>query len=478
MEMSFQIPDMIPAVPEIFVLTMTCIVLVVDLFLSPRSRGATYILTQATLVGAFLLTLLSWTDSAILTFSDTFVRDPLGDALKLFIYIAAFTVFLYSRDYLRDRDIYKGEFYILGLFGVIGMMVLVSAHNYLTVYLGLELLSLSMYAMVAMQRDSASASESAMKYFILGALASGMLLYGMSMLYGVTGSLDVAVVNERISSGGQNLVAIFGMVFLIIGVAFKLGAVPFHMWVPDVYHGAPTAVTLYLGSAPKLAAFAMLIRLLVDGMNGLQTEWGPILVILAILSMAIGNIVAIAQTNLKRMLAYSTVSHVGYLMLGVLTGTADGYSASMFYAVVYVLMSLGSFGMIILMSRAGFEGDQLEDFKGLNQRSPWFAFMMLIFMFSMAGVPPFLGFWAKLSVLREVVESGMVWLAATAVVFSIIGVFYYLRVIKLMYFDSAEDTNVLQGSTDMRVVLSINGLLVLLIGVFPGQLMALCLSVF
>ena len=475
--MNFPLPNFLPALPEIFLLTMACIVLLVDIFLTDRSRGATYILAMASLLGMFVLVATSFSSTSVTAFSDTFVRDPMADVLKMAIAIAAMVTFLYAKDYLREHGIFKGEFYILGLFGVLGMMILVSAHNFLTIYLGLELLSLCMYAMVAMQRDSANASEAAMKYFILGAIASGMLLYGMSILYGVTGTLDLALVNERLPGVHDKILLSFGMVFLIVGIAFKLGAVPFHMWVPDVYEGSPTAVTLYLAAAPKLAAFAMLMRLLVDGMVSLQGQWQDILILLAIASMAIGNIVAISQDNLKRMLAYSAISHVGYLLLGVLTGTHDGYAASMFYALVYVLMTLGAFGMIMLMSRQGFESDRLEDFKGLNERSPWFAFIMMILMFSMAGVPPFLGFWAKLSVLKALVAStSLLWLALTAVVFSIIGAFYYLRVIKMMYFDKAEDSSALVAGSDIRVVLSANGLLVLGLGLAPNLLMAFCLA--
>ena len=475
--MNFVMPNLLPAVPEMFLLGMTCLILVIDLFLSERSRGATYLLSQIALVTTVLVTLKFSYAQPVLTFNGTFVSDPMSGVLKVFIQLATIVVFLYSKDYLRERDIFKGEFYVLGLFGVLGMMVLVSAHNLITIYLGLELLSLSLYALVAMQRDSIVASEAAMKYFVLGALASGMLLYGMSMLYGVTGTLDLGEMHNRIASASLNdLVLVFGLVFVIVGIAFKLGAVPFHMWIPDVYHGAPTAVTLYIGSAPKIAAFAMLMRLLVDGLGGLHAHWHDILVLLAVLSMAVGNVVAIAQSNLKRMLAYSTISHVGYLLLGVLTGTAAGYAASMFYVLVYVLMSLGGFGMIILLSRAGFEADRLEDFRGLNERSPWFAFMMLIVMFSMAGVPPFLGFWAKLAVLLQLVSAGMVWLAGVAVVFSIVGAYYYLRIIKLMYFDKPQDSLPLQASADMRVVMSANGLLVLGLGMYPGTLMALCVA--
>jgi NADH-quinone oxidoreductase subunit N len=476
--MSFSMPDFMPALPEIFLLGMACLILLLDLFLSERSRIVTYLLAQSTLLGALLLTVGLYEEGRALTFSDTFVIDPMGSVLKAFIYLATFFVFLYAKDYLRARNMFKGEFYILGLFGVLGMNVLVSAHSLLTIYLGLELLALSMYAMVALQRDSLQASEAAMKYFVLGAMASAMLLYGMSMLYGITGSLDLGQISSSTGAmEGNSMLLAFALVFIVIGVAFKLGAVPFHMWLPDVYHGAPTAVTLYLSSAPKLAAFAMLMRLLVDGLGGLQEQWEGMLVLLTVLSLAAGNIIAIAQTNLKRMLAYSAISHVGFLLLGVLSGTQAGYAAAMFYAIVYVIMGLGGFGMIVLMSRAGFEADNIEDFKGLNERSPWFALMMLILMFSMAGVPPFLGFWSKLAVIQAVIGADMVWLAGVAVVFSVVGAFYYLRVIKVMYFDKAEEcTPAMSAGLDLRVVLSANSLAVLGLGLFPGGLLALCVA--
>lgn len=466
------------AMPEIILLSMASLILVVDLFLSERSRGATYILSQATLVGLLLYTIINFDvarDSV--AFSGTFVRDAMGDVLKCFIYISAFAIFMYSKSYLKNRDMYRGEFYVLGLFGVLGMMILISAHNFITIYLGLELLSLCMYAMVALQRDSSVASESAMKYFVLGAIASGMLLYGISMIYGATGTLDLAQVGTAVTQFKKPMVLTFGLVFLLVGIAFKLGAVPFHMWVPDVYQGSPTAVTIYIGTAPKIAAFAMAMRILVDGLAQLHGQWQDILILLAIASLAIGNIVAIAQTNIKRMLAYSTISHVGFILLGILAGSKDGYSSAMFYTLVYTLMALGAFGMLMLMSRLGFEAEQLDDFKGLNQRSPWFAFIMLILMFSMAGVPPFLGFWAKLTVLKSVVSVGLVWLAITAVVFSIIGAFYYLRVIKLMYFDTPVDSEPLAASADMRLLMSINGLAILLLGLKPDLLLALCTRV-
>ncbi len=478
--LNFVPPNFLPAAPEIFVLSMACIILIVDLFLTERSRIATYLLAQATLLVAALITVYLHAQQPVISFSGTFISDTMSDVLKVFIYLITAVVFAYSRKYLSSRELDKGEYYVLGLFAVLGMMVMVSAHSLLTIYLGLELMSLSLYSMVALQRDSAVASEAAMKYFVLGALASGLLLYGMSMLYGATGSLDIAEISRSIGSASgatannNNIVLIFGLVFVLIGIMFKLGAVPFHMWIPDVYHGAPTSVTLFIASAPKIAAFALLMRLLVDGLGELHGQWQSMLVILSILSMGVGNIIAIAQTNLKRMLAYSTISHVGFLLLGILSGTQAGYSAAMFYVIVYALMSMGGFGMIILLSRAGFEADKLDDFKGLNNRSPWFAFMMLIFMFSMAGVPPTVGFYAKFSVLQAVVEAGWAWLAVLAVLFSVIGAFYYLRLVKLMYFDKAEDNAPLSAGIDMRVLMSANGLAVLGLGIFPSALLALC----
>ena len=425
--------------PEIFVLSMACVILVLDLFLSDKERFISYWLTQITLVFAAVITLSLSNGQTELVFFGTYIADAMGSTLKVFIYLVTALAFLYSRHYLSERDLFKGEFYVLGLFGMLGMMVMVSAHSMLTVYLGLELLSLSLYAMVAFNRDAYPCSEAAMKYFVLGALASGMLLYGMSILYGLTGTLDITDIANALGQQQVTAPLVFATTFVVVGLAFKLGAVPFHMWVPDVYQGAPTPVTLYLGSASKIAAFAMVMRLLVESMGALQSEWQGMLIALAVLSLAIGNVVAIAQTNLKRMLAYSTISHVGFLLLGILSGTQQGYAASMFYIITYALMAAGAFGMIILLSRAGFEADEIEDFKGLNQRNPWFALMMLILMFSMAGVPPTVGFYAKLSVLQAVVDIDMIWLAAVAVFFSVIGAFYYIRLIKVMYFDTAEN---------------------------------------
>jgi len=394
----------------------------------------------------------------------------------LFATLGILTVAL-SHSYLKRRRMLEGEFHILIMAAVIGMMVLASATSLVTVFLGLELLSLSLYAMVALPRDSGNSTEAAMKYFVLGALASGMLLYGMSMIYGATGSLEVTEVAQRIFDGDAiPTILIFGLVFVVAGIGFKLGAVPFHMWVPDVYHGAPTAVTLLIGTAPKLAAFAFIMRLLVEalGIQQLLVEWQQMLVLLAVASLAIGNITAIAQTNLKRMLAYSTISHMGFLLLGILSGTLEGFGAAMYYTVIYVLMALGTFGMILLLARQGFEADKIVDFRGLNARSPWFAGMMAILMFSLAGLPPFIGFWAKLGVIQAVLGVNYTWLAVVAVLFSVVGAFYYLRIVKLMYFDEPTDGTVIGGSVLMRTVLSANALLAFGLGVIPGTLLQLC----
>ncbi len=469
-----------PAYPELFLLVMVCVILVADLFVSDDNRIVTYALTQITLAGCVGITYATSRVEPAYTFSRMFVDDLMSDVLKLLVYLGVMVILVYSRAYVAARGMFRGEFFVLTLFATLGMMVMISANHLLTLYLGLELLTLSLYAMVALQRDSAVATEAAMKYFVLGALASGMLLYGMSMLYGATGTLEITRLAEVIVDGvgkGQDAVLIFALVFVIAGLGFKLGAVPFHMWVPDVYHGAPTAVTLFIGSAPKLAAFAFIMRLLVQGLGAEQllAEWQQMLIVMAVLSLAIGNVTAIAQTNLKRMLAYSTIGHMGFLLLGILSGDLNGYGSAMFYVVVYVLMNLGAFGMIMVLSRSGFEAENLDDFKGLNQRSPWYAFLMLLLMFSMAGVPPTVGFYAKLSVLQAVINAGYVWLAVVAVLFALIGAFYYLRLVKLMYFDPPLDTAPIGPRGDVRVLITLNGLAMLLFGIVPGPLMALCL---
>jgi NADH-quinone oxidoreductase subunit N len=428
--------------------------------------------------------LFTSTGDVVYTFSNMFVDDLMADLLKLFLYMTVIVVLFYSRAYVLDRDVMnKGEYYVLALFATLGMMVMISANHFVTIYLGLELLSLSLYAMVAMNRDSVVSTEAAMKYFVLGALASGLLLYGMSMIYGATGTLEITGIAERLYGGGVNRgVLAFGLVFLVSGLAFKLGVVPFHMWIPDVYHGAPTSVTLFIGSAPKLAAFAIVMRLLVNGLITMAQDWQAMLVILSVLSMAIGNLAAIAQTNLKRMLAYSAISHMGFMLLGIVTGVVGGdaryalnaYSSAMFYVLAYVVMTTGTFGMILLMARAGFEAEDLDDYKGLNKRSPWFAGIMLMMMFSMAGIPFFVGFFAKFSVLQAVVAAGYIWLAVVAVLFSLIGAFYYLRVVKMMYFDPPADASPLTAGMDMRILISANGLAVALLGIFPQMLMSLC----
>jgi NADH-quinone oxidoreductase subunit N len=451
--------------PEIFILSMACLILVVEAFVGSRLTQISYVLAQLTLLTAALISGSMLDQAQVVMLGGTFVHDPMAALLKTSIFLVVVGAFAYARSYLGTQGSLRGEFYVLGLFAVLGMQVMVSAHSLLTIYLGLELLSLSLYAMVAFDRDSSPASEAAMKYFVLGALASGMLLYGMSMLYGATGSLDIAEIAIAVSAANDNsLILVFGLCFIVVGLAFKFGAVPFHMWVPDVYHGAPTAVTLFIGSAPKIAAFAMAMRLLAEPLGGLVVDWQGMLSILAVLSLAIGNVIAIAQTNMKRMLAYSTISHVGFLLLGILSGTTGGYSASMFYAITYALTAIGGFGVIILLSRTGYEADSLDDFKGLNSRSPWFALMMLILMFSMAGVPPTVGFYAKLAVLQAVIDVDMLWLALVAVFFSIIGAFYYIRVIKLMYFDEPESDAPLVVNTDLQIAVSVNGLAVLALG--------------
>ncbi|MES9946406.1 MAG: NADH-quinone oxidoreductase subunit NuoN [Candidatus Thiodiazotropha sp.] len=478
--MQFDSTQLIPVLPEISLLTLACVVLVVDLFIRDSQRIVSYGIAQVGLLLTAVVTLAVSQPSAQIVFDGSYIRDPMSDLLKLGILVVSFLAFLYAKDYLRDRDLFKGEFYTLGLFAVLGMMIMTSANSFLTIYLGLELLALCLYALVAFNRNSPQGAEAAMKYFVLGALASGMLLYGISMIYGATGTLRFDELAQVVDKGDMNqLVMVFGIVFLVIGLAFKLGAVPFHMWVPDVYHGAPTAVTLFIGSAPKIAAFALAMRMLVDGLaelHGGWEGWQGMLIILAVLSMAIGNLIAIAQTNIKRMLAYSTISHVGFILLGILAGTKEGYTAAMFYTLVYALMSAGGFGVVIALSRKGFEAENLDDFKGLNQRNPWFAGMMLLLMFSMAGVPPTVGFFAKLFVLDAVVSVSLTWLALVGVFFSIIGAFYYIRVIKLIYFDQPVDDSPLTMGVDTQVVLSLNGLAMLILGLFPAGLLSLCSS--
>ncbi len=447
----------------------------IDLFLSDREKHVTFWLAIAALLGTAALVGAMAGNASVVTFQGMFVADPMSQVLKVATLLAVAATLVYGRVYLEVRDLLRGEFLSLALFATLGMLVMISAHHFLTLYLGLELLALSLYAMVALQRDSARATEAAMKYFVLGALASGMLLYGMSMLYGATGSLDITRVAASLGSANSSQsLAVFGLVFVVAGIAFKLGAVPFHMWIPDVYHGAATPATLFIGAAPKIAAFAFVMRLLAQGLGGMAADWQQMLAILAVASIGLGNVVAIAQTNLKRMLAYSTISHMGFLLLGILAGTDNGYSSAMFYVITYVLMTLGAFGMILLLSRAGFEAEELEDFRGLNRRSRWFAFVMLVIVFSLAGIPPAVGFLAKLAVLQAAFEAGYGWLVVFAVLMSVVGAFYYLRLVKLMYMDEPAGEITIAARGDMRVLLSVNALAVLLLGIVPAPLMDLC----
>ena len=475
--MTLESLNLVPALPEIFLLCAASAILIVDLFLDESRRHWSYLLTLGALAVCAVITLATAQPHTALAFNGMFVDDPMGDVLKVFTYIAVGATLVYYRVYARSRQLFRAEFFVLALFATLGMMVMISASHFLTLYLGLELMSLSLYSMVALQRDSASSTEAAMKYFVLGALSSGMLLYGISMVYGATGSLAIGEVAAKAASGtALTGVLVFGIVFIVAGIGFKLGAVPFHMWIPDVYQGAPTPVTLLIGSAPKLASMAFIFRVLVEalGAPALLSQWQDMLVLLAVLSMALGNITAIAQTNIKRMLGYSTIAHMGFFLLGILAGTADGYAAAMFYAVVYVLMTLAAFGMIMLLSREGFEAENLDDFKGLNQRNRWYAFLMLLVMFSLVGIPVMLGFWAKLAVLQAALRAGYTSLVVAAVIFSLIGAFYYLRVVKLMYFDDALDTAPIVDTADQRALITVNGLALLVLGIAPGWLLALC----
>jgi NADH-quinone oxidoreductase subunit N len=475
--MNFDMTNLFTSLPEIYVLSLASVVLLIDIYLRDDQRMLTYYLTQAGLVGALALLMWMPEQGRVIVFDGHYVRDAMADTLKIAMFVVTFGAFLYAKHDLQTRNLFKGEFYVLGLLALLGMMVMISAFSFLTVYLGLELLALSLYAMVAIDRDSPLAAEAAMKYFLLGAVASGMLLYGISMIYGATGSLLFSQVTSALA-GADKLVLVFGLVFVVIGLAFKLGAVPFHMWVPDVYEGSPTSAALFIGSIPKIAAFALAMRLLVDGLGALHLDWQGMLVILAVLSMGVGNVFALAQTNIKRMLAYSTISHVGFLLLGILAGTPEGFSGAMFYAIVYALTALGGFGILVLLGRDGFSAEQLTDLKGLNRRSPWFAGMMLLLLFSMAGVPPTVGFFAKLFVLQAVVGIGMVWLALVAVFFSIIGAFYYLRVVKLIYFDDPDSDAPLTAEWDTRLGLTLNGLAMLGLGIFPASLLSYCQAAF
>ena len=481
MNFNFNASELLFALPELFLLSAIAIILLFDLFISDRLKHITYYLSQLALLLTGFLAFNLIGESAII-FSGTFVLDILGSTFKVFILGFAIIALAYTRHYLKVHDLLRNEYFILALMSILGMLIMVSGHSLLTLYLGLEIMSLSLYALIATARDRTAAIEAALKYFVLGAIASGLLLYGMSMIYGINGSLNIAQISNFASAATlgsqQTLILNFGLVFLVIGVAFKLGAVPFHMWVPDVYQGSPTSVTMFLSSVPKIAAVAILIRLLIDGLGSLQHYWSDLFMILAILSIAIGSLVALNQTNIKRMLAYSTISHIGFVLLGFVTGVVDGYGAAVFYVLTYILMSLAAFGVIIALNKNGFEADQIADFQGLSKSSPWLALIMLVVMLSMAGVPPFIGFYSKLFILQQVVAEGYVLLAVLAVIFAVISAYYYLQIIKTMYFSDKDKSIVIYAPLDMKVLLSINGILILLVGLMPSFWMELSVSLF
>jgi len=467
--------DVSPVIPEIVLLSAACAVLIIDLFLPQRNRHVSYWLTQASLLATAWLVLATATGSTTKAFSNMVVDDMVADLLKLFSLVAVSLGLFYGRYYLMSRNLFRGETFVLMMFAALGIMVLVSANNFVTLYLGLELMSLSTYALVALHRESSASTEAAMKYFVLGAMASGLFLYGASMIYGATGSLDIdMIVQATLSGPGNRTLLVFGLVFLLSGIAFKLGVVPYHMWLPDVYHGAPTPITLLIGTATKLAAFGLTLRVLAGALGSIEFDWQGMLIVLSLLSMILGNVIAIAQTNIKRMLAYSTIANMGFMLMGFLAADLNGLSAALFYAITYVLTSLASFGMILLLSREGFEADMLDDFKGLNQRSPWWAFIMLLVMFSLAGIPPTVGVYAKFTVIEAAVSAQFTWLAVVAVLTSVIGAFYYLRIVKLMYFDDPVDRARIEAPGDARALLSVNGLALLVLGILPQQLMAVC----
>jgi len=476
----FETPDLNLLTTEIFMLIMACVVLVADLFVKDKEHTLTYYLTLVTMAAGFYLTAQNGlVVTPEIAYAGTYIQDSMSILLKLAIFIIAFIVTIYSRPYINERAILRGEYYMLVVFATLGALILVSAHSLLTIYLGLELMTLSTYAMVASHRDSSEASEAAMKYFVMGAVASAFMLFGMSLVYGGAATLEIGKIADAMVDNPSLLFGM-GLVFMVSGIAFKLGAVPFHMWIPDVYQGAPTSVTAYIGSIPKVAAFGMVMRILVEALPGLEDNWMLMLIMLSVLSMALGNITAIVQSNIKRLLAYSAIAHIGYFLLGMIAGTADGYSASMFYILVYALTTIAGFGVIIFMSRAGYECDTLDDFKGLWQRSPWYALMMLMTIMSMAGVPPFVGFWPKLEVIMAVInaDKGLVWLAILAMVFSIIGAFVYLRIAKVIFFDKPESEEAITSDLSMRVTLSLNGISMLVLGLFPAVILNYCIAVF
>jgi len=470
------------ALPEIFLLSAIVVVLLLDLFLTKPFKQVTYYLTQLSLLITAILAFNLIGEPKTIIFGGSFILDNMASIFKVFMAGSTMVALVYTRHYLTEHKLFRGEYFVLVLLSMLGMMVMVSGYSLLTLYLGLEILSLSLYTLIAIARERSSGIEAALKYFVLGAIASGLLLYGMSMIYGISGSINVADIatfaaNATLASR-EMLILNFGLVFLVIGIAFKLGAVPFHMWVPDVYQGAPTSVTMFLSTVPKIAAVAMLVRILVDGMGAMHAYWSDLFIVMALLSIALGSVVALMQTNIKRMLAYSTISHIGFILLGFVTGVVEGYGAAVFYVLVYILMSMAAFGMIILLNKQGFEADKISDFKGLSKHSPWFALMMLAIMLSMAGVPPFIGFYAKLFILQQVISAGFITIAVIAVVFAVISSYYYLQVVKSMYFEDSNNEITITAPMDMKLILSINAVLILVVGLFPDFWMKLSISIF
>ena len=472
--------DIMIMLPEFYLVAAACLLLLLDAWMKPEQRNILHWVSILVVLVGIYLVVAGQPDVAVTAFGGMFVRDTVAEILKVFALLCTALIFVFSRPYMQDRKLFQGEFYTLMLFATIGAMLLVSAGNLVMVYLGLELLTLCSYGLVALNRDSRLSSEAAIKYFVLGALSSGMLLYGMSMVYGATGTLALAQLHGAVVQAGMSNLMVFGLIFMIVGISFKLGVAPFHMWIPDVYQGAPTSVTTFVASTSKIAAFGMAYRLLESGMGGMAGQWQMMLAVLAVVSLAIGNLVAIVQTNLKRLLAYSTISHMGFLLLGLVNAGPEGYTAAMFYAICYALMSTAAFGVILALARAGFECEEIDDFKGLNQRSPWMAFLMMLAMFSLAGVPPLFGFFAKLLVLQAAIHAGMMWLALVGAVFAIIGLYYYLRVVKVMYFDKPAERLEVRPQADgfLRTVLSLNALVLLALGLYWGPLLGWCRAAF
>jgi len=468
------------ATPEIIILITACVALLADLFLKDRCKSITFMVAISGLAIAAVTSYLFIGQYSAVIFNGLFISDDIAQIMKLFIFISVFLSFYYSKHYIEERQMPTGDYYLLGLFSTLGMITLVSAHSLLTIYLGIELLSLPLYAMTAIRRTNLESSEAAMKYFVMGAIASGMLLYGISLLYGATGALNlhdigIAVAKDwKLESGLLS----FALVFILAGVGFKIAAMPFHMWVPDVYQGAPTSVTLFIGTAPKIAAIGMALRILNLGLQDIAMQWQQLILVMALLSAGLGNLFAITQNNIKRLLAYSAISHMGYALFGILAATASGYAAALYYVLVYSIMSASAFGIIILLSRAGVEIENVDDLKGLNKRSPWLAFMMMIVMLSMAGIPPAVGFFTKLLVLKALVSANMTWVAALGLIFAVLGAFYYLRIIKVMYFDDTEDRTPIVLSKTTKLIYSANCLSLLYLGIFPGALIAICMNAF